>query len=441
MTGLMIQCLSVLIVLLSLAAVTPVSARPTEDPKAKANACLDRANEMMGQSKFEEQADAYFCAADETAKLPGAADRAARYRGLSHLARAWALYTRGVTGSLGRANLEEALRHIDLSVSFLQKPGHLAGLGEIAEGWRSYLLGVKAGLDSDFVAARTSLEKARRIALQAGTLIPPLRPQAERLVSLAQDQLDTVLISEILTDREAVQNRGGEINATLAELKERAEESAKPWYEGLTHLYRGMRLFDEAGSRLESWDYEDAGKLLDEAAISFQAAMQGAAGVARALRQEQFKSLVEGFRHAIEAEQHHGKALKSLLADGDPAQARGEFIAGVEGYRSAQAAFEQAGYPAGGIAAVRSTSKRLSERAAVMDESFSVKRIVLGVGGVFIATFLGVLGLLTSLAPRLRLSGFQVAWIAVIVGIIGAFGLQAPAILGALKEIPLGKAP
>src|SRR5262249_4968592 len=159
------------------------------------------------------------CAADELAKLPAEAGRAARYRGLSHLARAWAVYARGITGTLGRANLEEALRQVDLAAPLLSGPGALPGLDQIAEGWRLYLLGVKTGLEGNTAAARSNMEKARRIAMETGNSIPPLRPQAERLVGLAQDQIEMILISQILTDRDTLQNRGGEIDQLLAELK------------------------------------------------------------------------------------------------------------------------------------------------------------------------------------------------------------------------------
>ncbi len=74
-----------------------------------------------------------------------------------------------------------------------------------------------------------------------------------------------------------------------------------------------------------------------------------------------------------------------------------------------------------------------------MVKSFSVKRVVFGVGGVFVAIFLGALGVLALLAPRLSIPGVHVIWIAVVVGIIGAFGLQAPDILNALKSVPVGK--
>src|SRR5262249_27999572 len=158
-------------------------------------------------------------------------------------------------------------------------------------------------------------------------------------------------------------------------LKERAEAASKPWYEGLAHLYRGMRLFDEAGSRLESWDYEDAAKLLDKASAAFKEAKGGATGVPRAMRQEQFTSLVEGLTQATDAKKPQGKALEFPLAKGDPPRARAEFSDGVEGYRAPQAAFEKAGYAAGSIAAVRATSTRLRERAAAMERSFSVTRV------------------------------------------------------------------
>ena len=119
--------LAVLVIGLSLAWCASALAQAPDSPKARAGACLDRAAEMMRQSKFDEQADAYLCAADETAKAPGAAERAARFRGLSHLARAWAVYARGVTGAMGRVNLEEALRQANLALPLLKRPGALLG--------------------------------------------------------------------------------------------------------------------------------------------------------------------------------------------------------------------------------------------------------------------------------------------------------------------------
>jgi len=153
----------------SLASATTARAQSTGTAKPPVEACLDKAAEMDAQAKYDEVADGYLCAAEESAKLPSGEGRAARFRGLSYLARAWAVYTRGVTRTLGRANLDEALRQIDLALPFLSRPDGLPGFDRLAEGWRLYLLGVKAGLAGKHAESRERFEKARSIAMEVAT--------------------------------------------------------------------------------------------------------------------------------------------------------------------------------------------------------------------------------------------------------------------------------
>jgi hypothetical protein len=258
------------------------------------------------------------------------------------------------------------------------------------------------------------------------------------LVSLAQDQIDWAIVSVLLLDPQAFLERGGEINQRLTELRERGEGDARSWYGGLQDFYEGRRRLEDASARLESWQYPEASDLLDRAQKAFDSSRAALAGIPRQMRREQFSALVDGLTAATRAEQHHALALEALLARGDPTTARAELSAGARLYREAQDAFEKAGHSAGSIAAIRSMSRRLGERAAALDKAFSVKRILLGVGGVFVAIFLAGIGLLTVLQSRLKLDGKLVVTVALAVGIIGAFGLESPKIFAPVGKL-LGK--
>jgi hypothetical protein len=409
-------------------------AAQASDAKLRADACLDRAAHADRDARFQDLADGYLCAAEETAKIPDPA-RAARFKGLAHLARAWDYYARGVTGTAGRSNLDEALRQVDLALPLLRSPGALPGLAGLADGWREFLLGTKAGLDGRHAESRTHFETARTLATGIATSIPPLRGKAERLASLAQDQIAWAHMSMLLLDPQAFLDRGGEINQHLAELRERAEGDARHWYEGLRHLYEGRRRFEEASQRLESWQYPEASAFLDQAQRAFAAARSALAGIPREMRREEFGALVDGLAAVTGAEQHHARALEALLAKGDPTAARSELSSGARLYRSAQDAFEKAGHSAGSIASLRALSRRLGERAAALEQAFSVRRVLLGVGGAFLAIFLGAVGLLAALQSRLGLDGKLLVAVALAVSIIGAFGLESPRILEAVGKV------
>ena len=405
--------------------------------KSRADVCVDTAAEMVKQNKFSEAADSYVCAADETAKLPGGVGRAARFRANAHLYRSWAIYTqRGVTGTMGRANLEDALSQVDRSLPLWREARFPVG-EQLTEGWRLYLLGVKLGLDNRYAESRERFEKARAIFTEIGNSVPPLRDTTQWLASLAEDQTIFTSMMDLMSNRDEYGKKGGEVNQRLAELKERAQAAVRPYYDALERLFRAMRLFDEAGARLEAWDHAAATRILDEATKALATAQQGVGGVPSELRRAQFQATLDGWRKAVEAETHHARALDALLEHGDMGKAKAELIEGAESYRSANAAFEKATLGPSAVGAVQTSSARLKERAKVVAAAFGPTQAMLGVGKVFVAIFFVTLGVMTWLRSRLGLEGKLVIWVVLVVSVIGAFGLKAADIFNGLKSFRL----
>jgi hypothetical protein len=428
-----------LAILVAAAAVAVSPGRAAETPEQAANACLDKVSALMSQHRFIDAADQYVCAADELAKLPGGQERAARYRANAFLYRSWGVYTeKGITGPLGSANLDDALRLVAQSLPLWAAANFPVG-GQLAEAWRLYLTGVKSGLAGQYAEARQLFDQARAQFADIGSRVPAVRELVDMLLGLAEDQTVFADIMNLMSNRDAYLTQGGEINRRLADLEKRATPAMRPYYESLAAEFRAMRQYDEAGARLEGWDYQDAARILADARQSLEAARRGASAIPLEQVKGTYGATLSGLGEAVEAERHHGLALAALLGSGDTAKAKGELIEGVEHYRAAQAAFETAGFPSGAIGAVESAYARLRERASAVAEAYGPTQAAIGVGKTFFALFFIALGALTWLRTRLAIGPRLTVWLTLVVAIIGAFGLRAPDILGALKSFPIPK--
>jgi len=205
------------------AAMAPCVVAAADPPSStRVDACFEKTSELRDQNKFAEAADTYVCAADEMAKLPGGQSRAARYRANAHLYRSWGVYTQlGVTGTLGRANLDIALRHAEQSQALFKAATFPVG-EELATAWRLYLAGVKLGLDARYDESRAAFEKARRMFLDVGDRVPPVRETTQKLLALAEDQTIFASMMALLSRPDDYRKQGGAVRQRLTELGQRA---------------------------------------------------------------------------------------------------------------------------------------------------------------------------------------------------------------------------
>jgi len=263
-----------------------------------------------------------------------------------------------------------------------------------------------------------------------------MKETTKQFVSLSERGAIYSNAMDLMWNVDEYETKGGEINQRLAELKRRVSSEQQPFYEGLEAFSRGQRLFLEGSKRLESWDYEDAARVLPEARKALEEAARRYAELKEGYQRGYLQATVAGWAEATHAQQHHGRALAALLENGDVGRAKAEFIEGVERYRAALAAFEKAGFGASMSRAIQTSYTRLRDRAQIVATAFGPTKAMLGIGQYFLVAFFGSLGVMTLLQRRLRLSGKQVLWISLVVAIIGAFGLKAPDILNAVKSFP-----
>jgi len=172
-----------------------------------------------------------------------------------------------------------------------------------------------------------------------------------------------------------------------------------------------MSLFDEAGTRLESWDYQDASRILPKVQEALAEARKGAAALPLESRRVEFEAATLGWSEAANAERHHANALEALFERGDNGKAKAELISGVERYRAALAAFENAGFAAGMSTSIQTTYERLRARATVVASAFGLGNALLGAGKVFFVFFVITLAVLTALKGRLNLDGKLILWV------------------------------
>ena len=415
------------------------AARAADAAETAAAACLDGVSTLYAQHLFTEAADKYVCAADALAKDASHADRAARYRANAWLYRSWGTYTqKPITGPLGRENLADAIRQAQQSLPLWQAAQFPAG-ERLAQAWLTYLDGVRLGAVDQYAAARTAFDQAREQFTRIGEDIPPLREFTNMLLGLAEDQ---TVFSEVMTamnDPASFQSQGGVVNARLNDMQRRATPETRPYYASLAALFRMERQFFEAAGRLEAWDYQDAAAVLAQARTALQAADAGADATPGAATRASYKSVLAGWGNVLDAEDQDAAALKALLAEGDMAVARNELLRGVAAYRQAQAAFETAGYPPGTMVTIEKTYARLRDRAAAVATAFGPTRAMLVVGRTFLVVFIVVLGVLTVLRRQIPLHPALTIWAALVVSIIGTFGLRATELLQALNLGPLPK--
>ncbi len=405
-------------------------------PPSRADAYANEAGELLGQGKFAETADKYQLAAKEALKEPGGEAKANKYLANYNLYRAMAIYSEAeLSGIFAQTDLDDAIRRAQQARDLFRQVRNQAG-EQAAEGWRLFLVGVKNDKGSQFREAREAYEKARRVFLDLGDSAPEMRENTRQFVSLAERGAIWATTMDLMWNIEEYERKGGEINQLLAQLKKRVSAEQQPFYDGLEALSRGQRLFLEGSKRLESWDYRDAARVLPEAEKALAEAANRYGGLKESHQRGTLQSTVAGWAEATRAQQAHGRALQALLDGGDVGRSKAEFIDGVQRYRAALAAFEKAGFGASMSGAIQNSYTRLRDRAEIVAGAFGPTKAMLNVGRFFLVAFLGTLGVMTLLQPRLRLSGKQVLWISLVVGIIGAFGLRAPDILNALKSFP-----
>ncbi|MGH7156404.1 MAG: hypothetical protein ACREF3_20980 [Acetobacteraceae bacterium] len=398
-----------------------------------ATTCLDGVSALYSQHQFTEAADKYVCAADALEKDPNHAERAARYRANAWLYRSCGTYTqKPITGPLGRENLADAIRQAQQSLPLWQAAQFPAG-ERLAQAWLTYLDGVRLGVAGQYTAARAAFDQAREQFTRIGEDIPPLREFTDMLLGLAEDQTVFSEVMNAMNDPASFQSQGGAVNERLADMQRRATPETRPYYASLAALFRMERQFFEAGDRLEAWDYRDAASVLAQARAALRAAQSGADATPGAATSAAYRSVLAGWSSVLDAEDHHAAALKALLADGDMAIARNELLGGVAAYRQAQAAFETAGYPPGTMVAIEKTYARLRDQAAAVAAAFGPTQAMLAVGRTFLVVFIIVLGVLTALRRRIPLNPALTIWAALVVSIIGTFGLRATELLQAIN--------
>jgi hypothetical protein len=215
----------------------PAASSAPETPQSKADACLDKAAEQTSQAQFSEAADNYVCAADEMAKIPGQESRSARYRANAHMYRSWGSYTQaGFTGSFGKANLDEALRQIELSLPLWREANFPVG-EQLANAWQLYLTGVKTGLSGRYAESRDMFAKARAMFIAVGDQVPQVREMTQNLMRRAEDQTIFAEMMDLMSNRREYEKRGGEINQRLADLKQRAAPATRAFYDDLAAFF------------------------------------------------------------------------------------------------------------------------------------------------------------------------------------------------------------
>jgi tetratricopeptide (TPR) repeat protein len=405
-----------------------------DDAETAAKACLEGSSELLPQHRFREAADKYVCAADALARLPGHQERAARYRANAWLYRSWGTYTqKPITGSLGRRNLEDAMRQIQQSLPLWQEARFPVG-ERLAQAWLLYLNGVKLGAEGQYTSSNEAFDKAREMFTRIGEDVPAVREITDMLLSLAEDQTVFSEVMSAMNDPEKFESQGGYVNARLDDMKRRTPENIS-YYDSLAMLFRVERQFWEAGNRLEAWDYDDADAVLAEARKALDAAQPGGDVVPGEATRVSYRAVLAGWNSVVNAERHHATALRLLLAQGEPAKAKDELREGVISYREAQASFEVAGYPAGSIAAIRKTYERLRDRSEAIGRAFGPIQAMLAAGTTFFEFFFVTLGALITLRSRLPLSPGQTFSAALVVAIISTFGLRSPDVFQALPNV------
>lgn len=405
--------------------------------EAAANVCVQGIGELYPEHRFNEAADKYTCAADALAKARGHEGLVARYRANAWFYRSWNTYIqKPITGPLGRENLEDAIRQVRESLPLWQVArSPQAKVGEqLAQAWLLYLTGVQLGTTGQYAAARDHFHKAREMFTQISENVPAVRELAGMLLGLAEDQTMLAEVMNAMSDLGSFTIQGGYINARLDDMKRRALPETRPYYESLAAQFLAGRRFLEAGDRLEAWDYQDAFAVLAEAKKALVAAQPGAAAVPDLGKRAQYEALLAGWNGVVDADGHHASALKWLLADGNVAKAKEEFLLGVADYRRARAEFETAGFPSDSIAAIEKSYARLRARAAAAAQAFGIPEAALAIGRTFFGFFVVTLGLLTALRSRLPLKPTLVLWTSLVVALISAFSLRSAELLQVLAE-------
>lgn len=427
----------VLALLMELMAIDAIGlGESAEAPKSQAEVYAKEAADLLRESKFSEAADKYQLAAKEALKEPSGQGKAKKYEANYNLYRAMGIYGGAeLSGIFAKTDLDEAIKRAQQARDLFRQVGNRAG-EQAGEGWRLFLVGVKSDKESQFKEAREAYEKARQVFIELGENVPEMKETTRQFVTLAERGAIWSVAMDLMWNIEEYEKRGGEFNQHLAGLKKRVSPGQQPFYDGLEAFSRGQRLFLEGSKRLESWDYRDAARVLPEAEKALAEAAQRYAGLKDGYQRRYLQTTVAGWAEATRAQEAHGRALKALLDRADVGWAKAEFIEGVQRYRAALEAFEKAGFGAPMSTAIQTSYTRLRDRAEIVSGAFGPTKAMLGVGKFFLAVFFGTLGVMTLLQSRLRLNGRQVLWISLVVGIIGAFGLNAPDIFNALKSFP-----
>jgi hypothetical protein len=406
-------------------------------PDDAATKCLTEARELLEHSKFLEASEKYLCASHETMRLGANSQKVTEYQANANLYRSWGLYAKTkVNGMFARSDLDREIQLAEQARDLWRRAQNRAA-ADSAEGWRLYLEGVRYAVDNNYSEARQRFEKARQSFLDLEERVPGISESTQPLVKLAEEQALSVSLAEVWQRTDSATELG-ELNRKLSELGDRANPADRAVYEGIGELARGQGRLKDGSDRLVGWQYSDAARLLREAEEALAAARAhfSASVEAPLSTSGQYIFVVDGWTAVTRAEQHHAKALEALLERGDAGRAKNEFIEGMEAYATAQTEFEKAFFGSQAIRAIRQSKTRLEERAQVVASVFGLTRFGLDVGEFFVAIFFGTLGVLTLLAQRFRLAGRTIVWIALVVGIIGAFGLHAPDFFYAIKALP-----
>jgi hypothetical protein len=295
----------------------------------------------------------------------------------------------------------------------------------MARGWRVFMQGKVDELNHDY-------KSAKRQFLDAREVFQNLSPSP--VVDLSRKQVELSMFSALIGEAMAA----GAAEIDIGEIKRDIDQEKKANPDGaslyedqfafivaLNHFFQGLEA-------LKHWDYDAAEKILSDSEDRIKNLK---VSIQQSVPMKGMREVAEPLRLADQGGMKEAEGMKLLFEKKDWKKAGAALIEASELYRKSKTGFQETGWT--GMGVMDGLTNTVRRHAHVISEAGkeNLKDVTVGVGKWFLVFFVCSLLLLVLLEPYLKVGGQTDLQYSLLAGVLGGFGLKAPAILNALAGL------